>query len=265
MRYTVWSIVPIVVISGAARGAERKLKAQRGAVDPAVERVLGRLEKTDVRDISTPVTLIKRDPVLEDEQKQIGTLRFKQDKPNPRFLIVFDKNVNAGVVDRKKEWHAFDGKQWYTEARESTKTIVKREILRPGDKLEVFELGKGPFPLPFGQKKDESLKHFVVTLVPPAKDDPPETDHLACTPLPVSELANQFKFVHFYVHKKLDLPVRIHTVSSQTAEEIVVDLPADKIKLNEGLASKDLDLPKLPSEYPVTTEPLPPPDVAQKP
>jgi hypothetical protein len=167
--------------------------------------------------------------------------------------------VNDGAISKKpNHWHTFDGR-WYGEAQESTNTIIKREIVRPGERLNVFELGKGPFPLPFGQKKAEILRQFTVKLIAPAADDPKNTDHLACIPKPDTTLDRQFKEVHFYVDQKLDLPVRIRTLSNRGDEETIVDLDASKLRLNTNLSAEKLQLPALPT-YAIQTEPLPPPE-----
>ena len=113
--------------------------------------------------------------MLDDVQKYEGILRFRVGEPNPRFLIRFDKFIQEGIESREKQWHAFDG-QWYIEVREKTETINKRQIVRPGEKLNVFKLGQGPFPLPFGQNKKDILDNFTVKLIrPDSPKDPPDT------------------------------------------------------------------------------------------
>lgn len=221
----------------------------------AAEAILDRLEKMVVRDVESPLMFRKYDPVLDSTEKHEGMLYFKRAEPNPAFLIHFDKTIHDGIVRNLKEWHAFDGR-WYSEARESTLSIVKREIVRPGETLNVFELGKGPFPLPFGQKKSEILRHFTVQLAPPAKDDPANCDHLVCTPISGTDMARKYNTVHFYIHRTLDLPIRLTTVSKETDEEIQVDFPADRIKVNQNLPADKAAMPRLPQEYKITEERL---------
>ncbi len=230
--------------------------AKRPPISVEVEKILDRLEKKTVDTAQTPMTYAKIDPVLNDKQEYEGTLLFKREEPNPRFLVAFDRVIRDGVKINKKEWHQFDG-EWYSEARESTETIVKRQIVRPGERLEVFQLGKGPFPLPFGQKKDEILRQFDVTLVPPAKDDPKNADHLTCQPVAGTELAGKYKVIHFFIDRELDLPVRIRTVDTE-GNEILVGFPADKIVLNKAITGSRLNLPDETRKYSIQTEPLPP-------
>jgi len=236
-----------VLSAGAAIGAEGATQPAgipTAPIDPEVEKVLHRLERKGdtIDDLETTIHFTKIDTLLEDEQRYEGTLRFKKDKPNPRFLIQFDKHVHEGIVSRKKEWHAFDGR-WYSEAREKTKQITRREILRPGEERDIFRIGEGPFPLPFGQKKADILHHFTVKIGILAKTDPNGTTHLECTPIPGTEMARKYETVHFYIDPDTDLPVRVRTVDKEEHTQITVSFP--KIKINVGFAASALNLPKL--------------------
>jgi len=225
--------------------------------DPAVERILDRLEKKgeQITDIEARITYVKIDPVLEDRQEYKGIIRFRQAQPNPLFFIRFDEFKQEGIVRKSKQWHVFDG-QWYIEARESTKTIVKKQIVRPGESLEVFKLGQGPFPLPFGQKKADILANFEVRLVEPGPKDPPGCDALECTPRPGTHLYDKYDTIRFYIDRTLALPVRVSTTEKQEGNRIIASFR--DIKINPGLAAGALRLPEL-SGYQIDTEPLPPP------
>lgn len=257
-------IAVLTVLAGIARAetaaatqpATRPVTTTQAApLDPKVEAILERLERRKVETLEANVIYSKTQPILESEQKFIGVLRFKHHKPNPKFLIRFDRLVHDGMLINKKEWHAFDGR-WYTEAREETQTIMKREIAREGEAVDAFKVGKGPFPLPFGQQKQEILDNFTVELVPPDKDDPKNTDHLACTPLPGTELAKRYGKVHFYIDRKLDLPVRVETVQKDKGTKLTVRFA--KIEVNKKLSDKDLELPSLKGYGEPRIERLPP-------
>jgi len=228
-------------------------------IDPAVERILDRLEKKgdQITDIEADISYVKIDPVLEDRQEYKGILRFKESQPNPLFFIRFDEFKQEGIVKKTKQWHVFDG-QWYIEARESTKTIVKRQIVRQGEPLEVFKLGQGPFPLPFGQKKADIVKNFEVKLVPPSSKDPANCDHLECIPRPGTPLYDKYEAIHFYIDRALDLPTRVSTTEKQERNRIMASF--SHIRINPGLAASALRLPDL-SGYQIDTEPLPPPSL----
>jgi hypothetical protein len=223
-------------------------------LDPAVEKILDRLEKKNVHDIQADIVYIKKDPLLELEEKYKGILRFIADKPSPRFLIRFDQVVIEGLVEKTKEWHAFDG-HWYTEAREKTKVAIKREVVRPGDKEaeDLFRIGKGPFPMPFGQKKGDIVRHFTIKLVAPGPQDPPNSDHLECTPLPGTDMDRRYGKVHFFVDRTMDVPVRVTTVAKEDKQEITASFT--NVQINKGMAAGEVTLPDLPG-YEVREEPF---------
>jgi hypothetical protein len=240
--------------SKPAASAPATSSAPAGKVDPAIDKILDRLERKGdtVDSIEAAIEFTKIDPALDETQEYKGILRFKQAKPNPRFFIRFDEHKQDKVVRQKKQWHVFDG-QWYIETRDDSNVITKRQVVRPGETLEVFKLGRGPFPLPFGQKKADILKHFSVVLVPSTPKDPPQTDHLACTPLPNTDLAKKYATVHFHIDKTLDLPVRVQTVEKEEGKEIIASFSS--IKLNTGMVASQLDMPDMPDKQ-IDTIPL---------
>ena len=46
-----------------------------------------------------------------------------------------------------------------------------RQVAEAGQKVNPFEIGRGPFPLPFGQKTADVLKNFDVSTRPPQAGD----------------------------------------------------------------------------------------------
>ncbi|MBI4581344.1 MAG: hypothetical protein HY718_16705, partial [Planctomycetes bacterium] len=186
-------VVSLIEVSRATATASAPASAPAPALvaaDVRVDTILTQLERRgeQIKDIQAEISFTKTDQVIEDKQVFKGILRFKEEKPNPRFFIRFDKFIQEGVEREKKEWHVFDG-EWYIEAREKTSTIVKRQIVRPGEQVNVFRIGQGPFPLPFGQKKADILQNFDVKLIDPQPTDPKNTDHLECTPKPDTDMA----------------------------------------------------------------------------
>jgi hypothetical protein len=224
---------------------ERPADADRPAapLDPQVERILDNLERKGrtLTDIQAKLQYVKQDEVLDSKQVFTGILLFKDADPNPIFHIRFDRSVHDGIVNKKKEYHVFDGRD-YVEARETTKTINRRRIVEPGEQVEVFRLGQGPFPLPFGQRKADIVHHFTVRLVPPAEDDPRNTDHLECTPLPGTELERRYGTIHFYVYRSLHLPVKMSTVDKNEDQKISATFSDLKF---EPIAASQLNLPRL--------------------
>ncbi len=221
-------------------------------LDPSVEKILDRLEARKISDVEAGIRFVKVDTVLDSKQVYEGIIRFRQEEPNPRFFIQFDRSDVDGIVKKEKEWHVFDGEK-YLEAREATRTIIPHQVVEPGKKTQVFRLGEGPFPLPFGQKKSEITRHFAVKLVPPAADDPKNTDHLECTPLPGTDMDRKYGTVHFWIDRELDLPVKVATVEKE--EGNTVSATFMKPKIDTGMAASQLNLPaEVKREYKVAEQ-----------
>lgn len=198
---------------------------QLSSGDPAVDAILDRLEAKGqaIKGLRCALTYryVIVDPV-EDAQTKEGELLFVRDEPNPKFLIHFNKIIADGIVSRRGEYFLFDG-QWLTERHDKARTIQRRQIVREGERIDAFKLGTGPFPLPFGQKREAILESFTVKAVKFELGDPRNSQHLRCVPRPATELARKYSRVDFYIDKRIDLPVRIVMVRNSDGNRIEVD------------------------------------------
>lgn len=238
----------------ATGGAFAQTSQPAAALDPRVERVLDRLEargKT-LHDVQCDLEYIKIVRDLDSKSVSKGILRYLQSEPNPLFFIRFDNKVNEGIESKHPEWFVFDGR-YYIEAREAGRSIQKHEVLKPGERRNLFRLGEGPFPVPFGQKKSDIVSNFTVKLMPAGKDDPADSDHLECTPKPGTDMHKRYETVHFWISQKTDLPVKVSTV--QKDEDASITAIFRNLKANAGLPASDLNLPPLP-DYTVTENKL---------
>ncbi len=237
-------ILRLAVVFGATFAVSASMADDAGVV---VERILDRLEargKT-VSEIDCEVVYRVTDLISDDVRKNTGRVLFRKMEPNPQFLVTFEKTVFDGQVNLKKSWHLFDGRFLF-EASQRSRSIIKRDVAPPGTELDLFSIDKAPFPMPFGQKKAEILKHFDVRLGECGKDAPADTDRLVCTPKAGSKLAADYSVMEFFVSRKLSLPVRI----------VMTDKPGDKIitadfpNLSDGNLNTGLDVGrfKLPDE-----------------
>lgn len=228
--------------------------------DPAVDELLDRLEIKGkvIKGLACQITYkyIMVEPVEEQQIKE-GRLLFTRAEPNSHFLIHFSKMIADGIVSPRGERFVFDG-QWLTERNDKAKTIIRRQIVRPGEKVDPFKLGKGPFPLPFGQQRGDILRNFKVKLAPFELGDPRNSAHLHCVPLPDTELASKYTRVEIYVDRTLELPVRIITERVSDGNRIEVDF--SDINVNEAPALSRFqvkDAGERLEDYTVTEEPLP--------
>jgi outer membrane lipoprotein-sorting protein len=186
------------------------------SVDPAARKVLDELEKAGetYQTISSDIDYQVYMSEVGDMETRTGSVIYRKGDANAtaRFRIQFNtlrQGEDAKVKPREdKVEYAFDG-TWLNVAKHSIKQMTRYQVAAPGERVELLKIGKGPFPLPFGQKADDVVRHFEVTLVPPKQTDPKDTDHLRLITREGSRKEINFRSLEMWVDRKTPLPVRI--------------------------------------------------------
>ena len=204
------------------------------------------------------------DVKLEEETTDMGatTTRFGkviyQDQGNgkARIRVSFDRiqHDDKKQVEEKLIYELIDGK--LIERNYKTKSEVTQQVIRPGEKLDLFKLGQGPFPLPIGQPKEEVHKQFEVKKLEPEKDNPPPPDSVGIelTPNADTKLARKLKWIKVWVDDKSHMPIQITTRDHNETMDRTTDL--SNVQVNPNLSDQDFDLGKLPgSDWNVTNQP----------
>lgn len=224
--------------------------AAEAPVSVEVDQILTRLEARTVNDLRAKLRWAKKQILGGDEEIREGRIWYRTADPVAQFAIHFDSLIVAERRDKCDEKHAFDG-QWYIESKPAARTITRRQVRRASDTRNPFKLGQGPFPVPFGQKKDDILREFIVTLAPADKSDPPNTDHLRLMPRPGTVLEENFKELEFWVHREgptAGLPIRVRMLKRDGTGRLNSVLTVDfkDAELNTGLAAAEFTLPTPP-------------------
>ncbi|UCE60727.1 MAG: hypothetical protein JSU63_03045 [Phycisphaerales bacterium] len=236
----------------------------RQATETSAERIntiLTQLEKRSdgLKDIRCRVEFVEDDQVNLSTRMKKGRILFMITEPNPTFMIHFERTETDDGVLGKREWYLFDGR-WLYQAIERIKQVTKQEIVRVGETVDLFDLENAPFPLPFGQKKEKILQNFEVTLVAPAADDPPDTDHLVCIPKPNSRLRDKYGKLEFYIRRDIHLPCRVVVTKNDGYEINRADFPdLSAESINAGVKKKDFARPAEWRGYKEVVEALDPP------
>jgi len=227
------------------------------SADPRVEAILTALQNRGdgLKDIRCNVRFVEEDQVNYTKRTKEGRIQFQIAEPNSRFLIHFAKTDSDGVLG-KQEWYLFDG-QWLLQVLERLEQITMQELVRAGDKIDLFDLETAPFPLPFGQKKDKMLANFDIQLTPPTADDPAETDHLVCIPKAGSRLHRRYERLELFVDRKVHLPRRIVVTKNKGNEVNTVDFgDLSEKSINAGVTDKDFERPAAWKNYKEVKEEL---------
>jgi hypothetical protein len=175
--------------------------------------------------------------VLGDSEKRTGWVTYSKgddDKTPTRFRVAF-KKLRLGDGNERDEPvdYAFDG-QWLTEAKHNIKNITLYQLAAAGQKVEPLRIGKGPFPLPFGQKAADMVKYFIPSTRPPVQSDPNGTIYLRLLTRPQYDAELPTTRMEMWIDAKTYLPVRLKSrdknkaVTTVTFKDITTNKAVDE-------------------------------------
>jgi len=124
----------------------------------------------NLADFTADVVLHTIDMRTGQDTSQIGTVVFQNRKGvDSRIKVAFetkrtDEGIGHPIMQKQKLDYLLD-KGWLTDRDYQKKLEVKRQVLRPDQKMNLLKLGEGPFPLPIGQDKEDVKKQFTVSKV----------------------------------------------------------------------------------------------------
>ena len=234
---------PAAEASPAAPPAPREIPSvdPTAAQDPdPVGDLLGRIEQSaeDLRTFQANVTYRRWDAVLERREIRTGTFYYQIRDGSKRFAIRFDRLFIGNRLRKQNKHFVFDG-GWFIEIDHEARTIIKRQIVAPGERFDPLSLGEGPFPLPIGQSKERVLARFVVT--PLARSDNDwlaeriegrRVDGLLLVPKPSTPEAKNLSQVELFYDRRTLLPVGVHATEPDGDTRTVY---LSDLKRNQGI------------------------------
>jgi outer membrane lipoprotein-sorting protein len=200
----------------------------------------------NLKDFTADVALHTADNRTGEDTAQIGTVTFQnRNNGDSRIKVGFDKkesdNGDHKITQKQKlDYVLEDG--WLTDRDYQKKLEVRRQVLKPGQKMNLLKLGEGPFPLPIGQDKDDVKKQFEASKIPAAADDPKDTVHIKLVPRPGSQFEKRFKQIDVFVDTKTNMPARIDTVEKAGTTR---STELKNVKLNTGVKDEAFVLPPI--------------------
>ncbi len=205
-----------------------------------------------LNDFTADVRLQEDDEAVGNSIMRTGKVWFQKLPGNDaRMRLTLDKKTVRGkTFEEKLEYVYANG--WLTDRDYGRKTNVRRQVVRPGEKINLLKLGQGPLPLPLGQDKADVHRLFEVRKIEPAKAGPANTVDLQLTPKPGTKYEHKFDSVDFWIDTASEMPVKIQTTDGP--EVRTWDL--SNIKVNTGLTDKDFTLsPVNEKEWQLSEEP----------
>lgn len=206
-------------------------------------------------------------PKLGDSESRTGWIAYQRggQKQPARFRVHFDTlRQGEGRTVKDQLDYAFDGR-WLTVVKHRIKQIARYEIVAEGEKAQPLKLGKGPFPLPFGQEADDVIKFFLPTTRPlgplgpgpgALRDgEPKDTDYLKLVPRPQYRRRMSFTRLEMWVSRKRFLPVKI---ISRDHSKNITTVVFKNIKTPKSFPADMFRLPRK-AGWTYTEKPLEPP------
>src|SRR5437764_1492444 len=179
MRSTALLVLCLTLLSPLTVWADAPL-----GPDSSLDAVLDALAARgkDLKDFSADVALHTADNRTGEDSAQIGKVVYDAANGNSRIRVSFDKKeTETGdgkrMTQKQRLDYVLEG-GWLTDRDYQKKLEVRRQVLKPGQKMNLLKLGEGPFPLPIGQDKDEVKKQFEASKIPAAADDAKATVHI---------------------------------------------------------------------------------------
>jgi outer membrane lipoprotein-sorting protein len=218
--------------------------AEAAAAPPAadVAEVLDKMDAAgkDFRSVRARFDYELNQTLYEDVQKRKGELAYLA--PN---LLRFE------FTDRPQETFVFDGRILYHK-KDGTKQLVIWELRLPGEPpVESLELGKTPFPLPFGQKKEQVLKLFTVGR--DSKEEAADKDSravLVLVPRKDTPLAKDYKKVLLWVDVKSYLPTRARLYDNS---DNITTVDFHHLEVNKDVDAKGFVRPSVPQDWEIVS------------
>jgi hypothetical protein len=159
---------------------------------------------------------------------------------------------NKKPVPERKEYLLDDG--WVTVRDFVTSQEDRKQLAKPGQMVDVFQLDDGLIPMPIGQDPRKVLARFDVIIAPPDQDDPPGSTHIVLTPKAGSDYAQKYQKVDVWVDLKLKMPVRVMTTDAKGSMNTTYDLT--DLKINQKVAKEEFQLPPLPPNWQTDEQPM---------
>jgi len=235
------AILFVACVAVATALAAESAPTQAPAEAPPAPEVVQVLDKMDAAGKDLKTVRAKFDYELnqtlyEDIQKRKGNLAYET--PN-RLRFEF--------TDKPQETFVFDGRTLYNK-KDATRQLIIWELRLPDEKpLESLELGKAPFPLPFGQKKEQVLKFFSVSR--DAKEEAADKEGravLILVPKKDTQMAKDYTKVILWVDPKTSLPTRVRLYDTS---ENITTVDFRDIEINKNVDPKSFDRPSVPEDW----------------
>ncbi|MDP6546255.1 MAG: hypothetical protein QGH60_19930 [Phycisphaerae bacterium] len=233
--------------------AAKPMATTAPAVDPAVKKILDAMEAAGktTKTILADFTYKQVNLSLGDSEFRTGWVAYQSKQTvksgnksitTPAMFRVHFETMRLGrgkTVTRKVDY-IYDGENFII-ARAANKNIVRMQLPANMQGANMMQLGKGPMPVPFGQKTADMIKHFVCTTRPKRFNDPKDTVYLNLVPRKAQAKKLSAIYIHMWVSTKNHLPVKIVT---RDKTKNIITSTFSKMSINKAVKKSLFRFPK---------------------
>lgn len=228
-----------------------------------VDQVLDALDARgrSLREFTAVVSITEGDPDVGNVTVRSGHVWFqKKGEDDGRIRVTFDKVVRGRIVFNNEKVEYLLDNGWLIDRNYKAKSETRRQVLRPGEKMNLLKLGEGPFPLPIGQRKEEVHHQFDVKLLSADAADGKDLAgmiHVQLKPKKGMQFARKFGLIDVWINRAISFPAQISTDTPDQSDPKITRLQDVQINPAGGLKEADFTLPKVdPQEWNFHTEPF---------
>ena len=213
-------------------------------VSPAVMKILNRLEEAGLKypNIVADIDYVMDRLQTGEREQRTGTVSYRAAaKGSPAKFRIGFKTLRYGKRRKTRRIvdYAFDG-EWFTTRKEKIKEMVLYQI-PPKQRASTLRLGKGPFPVPFGQRAADVIRYFRPSTRPATAKDPKNTDYVKLLTRRLHRRDLTLVWVEMWIDRNTGLPVRIVT---EDRSENRTDVTFKNVKTPKSIPDKVFHLPK---------------------
>ena len=234
---------------------KQTIKVKASEVDTVLEQLNKKTSKLVSFQAQVEYKFIQ--PLLESQKLQKGVFYYARFGNDSKLRLNFktSKIDDDNEEKYREEYIILDGGELPSSGRkfkgiwavqmdyemESVRYIQLTESSDPNKPTDVFDLINNNFPMIGFSKIEDIKKQFEITLVKPKKSESEDFTQVHLKVKPNSVYKDSYVSIDFWIDKKLGLPVKIVTVSTEPATEPVESKDVTEIKFIKPEFNKKID------------------------
>lgn len=249
-------------VCGAGRCALSSADGRTMNVSCQVEGILKELNRKtqELESYQCGIEYLFEQPIFESRTLRKGNLYYRKYDGNSVLRINFKTYKQDDEKEEKyKDEFIFDG-VWLTHIDYQLKTVQKRQVAEandPSGRVDVFEKLSENFPLIGFSKIEELTKEFEIKLVDRKEKGSDKFIRLHLKVKADSVYKNDYKEIDFWIDKKLYLPAKIVSFSTEEypGSGDVYQLKFLRPKVNKKINKRVFEF-EIPKDFDVEIIPL---------